>query len=149
MFKYEEGDFFYIHSKCLIEANFANCLDLISGRRGYYARLVWFLLCHGINIFISDNDDRSAGLQCIEIEQAHVDNIYGYNCVCHPDGKQTDSVVISHCCGVDTTSHAVLNTINTRKINESYITSSLATVYTTYAPITSVQLPCSCAGNFK
>ena len=132
----------------LIESNTANCLDIISGRREYYSRVVWFLLCNGLNI-ISDNDERSGGSHSTGIRQAHVDNSDGYNCVCQPSGKQTDSVVISHHCGADKSSHAVLNTITTRRIIESNITSNLATVYAANAPITSVQLPCAFGGNFK
>ena len=98
---------------------------------------------------ILDNDERSGGSLCVEIGQAHEDNIDGYYCVCQPGGKQTDTVVKSHRSGVDTTSHVVLNTINPRKIIESNTISSLATVCTTFAQITSVQLPSTCAGNFE
>ena len=95
---------------------------------------------------ISGNDKRSGGSHCSVIGLERVDNIDGYNCVSQADNKQTDTVVLSHCSGVDTTSNAVLNT---RKINDSNITSYLAAVCTTNAPITSVQLPSTCAGNFK
>ena len=102
--------------------------------------MVWFLLCNGLNIIL-DNDERSGGSQCIGVGQAHVENIEGYRRVSHTDHKQTYSVVISHCSGVNVTSQAVLNTINMRRIIESNITSSLATVYNTNALITSVRLP--------
>ena len=131
-----------------MESNSDNFLDIINRTRGYYVRVMWFLLCNGINI-ISDNNERSSGSHCIGIGQTRVDNNNGHNCVYQTDGKQTDIVVISHSNGVDTTSHAVLNALSARKIVESNITCSLATSCTTNAPITSVQLPSSCAGNFK
>ena len=111
-------------------------------------RVVWFVLCNGINI-VSENDELSGNSHCIGVGQKSVDNIDGYNCVCQPGGKQTDTVEISHCNGVDTTSHLILNTSSTRNLIESNITSSLATVCTTKAPVTFVQLPSTCAGNFK
>ena len=128
-----------------MESDTANPLYIINRTRGYYARVMWFLLCNDINI-ISDNDERSSGSHCIGSGQTRVDD---HNCVCQPDGKQTDTVVMSHWNGVVTTSHAVLNTSSTRKTIESNITCSLATVCTSNAPITSVQLPSTCAGNFK
>ena len=168
MFKYEEGDFSYEYNKCLVQANSANCFDIISGLRVYFSRVLWFLLCNDINIFkcimrewccfyfviasinnISDNNERSSGSHCIGIGQTRVDNIDGHNCVCQPDGKLTDTVLISHCSGVVPSSHAILNKLSTRKIIESNITSILATVCTTNALITTVQLPSTNAGNFK
>ena len=110
--------------------------------------MLWFLLRNGINI-VSDNNERYGGSHCIETGQAHVDNIDGYSFVCQPGGKQTDTVVLSYCSGVHKTSQNELNTINTKKLIESNITCSLAAVYTTNAPITSVQLPITSAGNFK
>ena len=128
-----------------MESNTANRLDIINRTRGYYARVMWFLLCSDINI-ISDNDERSSGSHCIGCGQTRVD---GHNCVCQPESKQTDTVVMSHWNGVVSTSHTVLNTLSASKTIESNITCSLATVCTSNAPITSVQLPIICAGNFK
>ena len=107
--------------------------------------MVWFVLCNDISI-VSDNDDCSGGSHCIGIGQTRVDNIDGYICASLPDDKQTDTCVLSHCNGIDATSNAVLNT---RKTIESNMTSILATVCTTNAPITSIQLPTTCAGNFN
>ena len=106
---------------------------------------MWIVLCNAISI-VSDNDDLSGSSHCTEIRQARVDNIDGFICASLPDDKQSDTFVLSHCNVVDTTSHAVLNT---RKSIGSNITSILATVCTTNAPITSLQLPSTCAGNYK
>ena len=106
---------------------------------------MWFVLCNGISI-VSDNDDCSGGSHFIENGQTRVDNIDGYICASLPDGHKTDTCVFSHYNGVDVTSNAVLNT---RKTIESNITSILATVCTTNVPITSDQLPTTCAGNFN
>ena len=78
-----------------------------------------------------------------------MDNIDGYNCVCQPDGMQTETVVLSHFSGVDTTSNVALNTLSTKKLIELNITSSRATVFTNSAPITSVHLPSIFAGKFN
>ena len=121
---------------------------MISGRKVYYLRVVWFLLCTGINI-ISGNDERFGGSHCIGIIQTRVDNNDGCSRVNQSGGKQADTIVISHCSGINSTSHAVLNTITTRKIIESSITTSLATVCTTNARIISVQVSSTCGGNFK
>ena len=108
-----------------------------------------FLFCNGLNIISDNNDERSSGSHCIGIGQTRVENINANNYVGQPDGKQTDTVVISQWNGVVTSSYAVLNTFSTRNTIESNVTSSLATVCTTNAPITSVQLPTTCAGIFN
>ena len=79
----------------------------------------------------------------------YIKNNNGFNCACLLGDEQTETVVIPHCNGVGTTSHTVLNTLNARKSIESNITSSFATVCTINAPITSVQLPSTCAGNLS